>query len=222
MAAATRALSSGDAPKTVQFKVNGRDSRQFPPKWPLRKTMNRAAVYIPEKLFFKIGEVCDITGVQAHVLRYWESEFPMLAPQKNRAGQRTYRKRDVEMALRIKELLYEDQYTIAGAKKKLVNEIRGASKLKVVTPDMNASSVTAEEISPETITHASSLPQQVASAPAMLASPSYASDEEVAPAETGTPLTDERRVALRRLREHMRELISLLDASESKSDSRRK
>src|ERR687886_339377 len=98
------------------------------------RSMNRAAVYIPEKLFFKIGEVCDITGVQAHVLRYWESEFPMLAPQKNRAGQRTYRKRDVEMALRIKELLYEDQYTIAGAKKKLANELRGASKLKVVPP----------------------------------------------------------------------------------------
>src|SRR3954471_8425588 len=101
--------------------------------------MNRAAVAIPEKLFFKIGEVCDITGVQAHVLRYWESEFPMLAPQKNRAGQRTYRKRDVEMALRIKELLYEDQYTIAGARKKLSSELRGASKLKVVpAPDPNA------------------------------------------------------------------------------------
>src|ERR671938_33402 len=100
--------------------------------------MNRAAVAIPEKLFFKIGEVCELTGVQAHVLRYWESEFPMLAPQKNRAGQRTYRKRDVEMALRIKELLYDDQYTIAGAKKKLASELRGASKLKVVTPEMSA------------------------------------------------------------------------------------
>jgi DNA-binding transcriptional MerR regulator len=75
--------------------------------------MSRPAVAIPEKLFFKIGEVCELAGVQAHVLRYWESEFPMLAPQKNRAGQRVYRKRDVEMALRIKELLYEDQYTIA-------------------------------------------------------------------------------------------------------------
>src|SRR5262249_49510103 len=72
--------------------------------------MSRPAVAIPEKLFFKIGEVCELAGVQAHVLRYWESEFPMLAPQKNRAGQRVYRKRDVEMALRIKELLYEDQY----------------------------------------------------------------------------------------------------------------
>src|ERR1044071_6598252 len=94
--------------------------------------MGRSAVAIPEKLFFKIGEVCELAGVQAHVLRYWETEFPTLAPQKNRAGQRTYRKRDVEMVLRIKELLYEDQYTIAGAKERLTNEIRGASKLKVV------------------------------------------------------------------------------------------
>src|ERR1044071_1703941 len=82
------------------------------------------ATVIPEKLFFKIGEVCELAGVQAHVLRYWETEFPMLAPQKNRAGQRTYRRKDVEMALRIKELLYDEQYTIAGAKKKLATELR--------------------------------------------------------------------------------------------------
>jgi DNA-binding transcriptional MerR regulator len=187
--------------------------------------MNRAAVYIPEKLFFKIGEVCDITGVQAHVLRYWESEFPMLAPQKNRAGQRTYRKRDVEMVLRIKELLYEDQYTIAGAKKKLVSEIRGASKLKVVTPDMNASSVAAlEELPKETnIRDASQLQPQATNAapPSALVAPSYASDEEAPPVEPQMPLTDERRAALRRLREQIRELISLLDASERKTDPRR-
>ena len=70
---------------------------------------------IPEKLFFKIGEVCELAGVQAHVLRYWETEFPMLAPQKNRAGQRTYRRRDVEMALRIKELLYDEIETLWAA-----------------------------------------------------------------------------------------------------------
>ena len=87
--------------------------------------MSASAAAIPEKLFFKIGEVCDIAGVQAHVLRYWETEFPMLQPQKNRAGQRTYRRRDVEMALRIKQLLYDEQYTIAGAKKKLAGELRG-------------------------------------------------------------------------------------------------
>jgi DNA-binding transcriptional MerR regulator len=68
--------------------------------------MSRPAVAIPEKLFFKIGEVCELAGVQAHVLRYWESEFPMLAPLNNSAGQRVYLKRDLVMALRINELLY--------------------------------------------------------------------------------------------------------------------
>jgi DNA-binding transcriptional MerR regulator len=118
--------------------------------------MSRPAVAIPEKLFFKIGEVCELAGVQAHVLRYWESEFPMLAPQKNRAGQRVYRKRDVEMALRIKELLYEDQYTIAGAKKRLTNELRGGGKLKVVGEEdgqpANDSAAETESFAPSTYT----------------------------------------------------------------------
>lgn len=109
--------------------------------------MSRPAVAIPEKLFFKIGEVCELAGVQAHVLRYWESEFPMLAPQKNRAGQRVYRKRDVEMALRIKELLYEDQYTIAGAKKRLTNELRGGGKLKVVGSEEDGQANVSESFS---------------------------------------------------------------------------
>ena len=94
--------------------------------------MGQPAVAIPEKIFFKIGEVCDIVDVQAHVLRYWETEFPMLSPQKNRSGQRSYRRRDVEIALRIKELLYDDLYTIAGAKKKLQGELREISRLKIV------------------------------------------------------------------------------------------
>ena len=94
--------------------------------------MGYAAVSIPEKIFFKIGEVCDIADVQAHVLRYWETEFPQLSPQKNRSGQRSYRRRDVEIALRIKELLYVDEYTIAGARKKLQIELRETSRLKIV------------------------------------------------------------------------------------------
>jgi len=94
--------------------------------------MGQSVVAIPEKIFFKIGEVCDILDVQAHVLRYWETEFQQLSPQKNRSGQRTYRRRDVEIALRIKELLYEDLYTIAGAKKKLQFELRESSRLKIV------------------------------------------------------------------------------------------
>lgn len=97
--------------------------------------MGHAAVVIPEKIFFKIGEVCDLVGVQAHVLRYWETEFPMLSPQKNRSGQRTYRRRDVEIALRIKELLYDELFTIAGAKKKLQSDLRETNRLKIVYPE---------------------------------------------------------------------------------------
>jgi DNA-binding transcriptional MerR regulator len=97
--------------------------------------MAQSAVVIPEKIYFKIGEVCDLVGVQPHVLRYWETEFPMLSPQKNRSGQRSYRRRDVEMALRIKELLYDEMFTIAGAKKKLQVEAREGTRLKIVHPE---------------------------------------------------------------------------------------
>jgi DNA-binding transcriptional MerR regulator len=179
--------------------------------------MNRAAVHIPEKLFFKIGEVCDITEVQAHVLRYWESEFPMLAPQKNRAGQRTYRKRDVEMVLRIKELLYEDQYTIAGAKKKLASEIRGASKLKVVTPEMAAAAAAEQSATPQPQAAPASAAPPSFAAP----QPTYASDTEVAPRQPEYPITDERRAALLRLREQMRDLLTLLNSTAAASDTRR-
>jgi DNA-binding transcriptional MerR regulator len=91
---------------------------------------------IPEKLFFKIGEVCELIKVQPHVLRYWETEFPMLAPQKNRAGQRVYRRKDVEMVLRIRDLLYEEKFTIAGAKKKLQDEMRSSSRSRQVSREM--------------------------------------------------------------------------------------
>ncbi len=79
---------------------------------------------IPNKLFFKIGEVCELTETQPYVLRYWESEFPALAPAKNNSGQRIFRRRDIETILRIKSLLYEEGFTIAGAKKKLEQELK--------------------------------------------------------------------------------------------------
>jgi DNA-binding transcriptional MerR regulator len=75
---------------------------------------------IPDKLFFRIGEVCDIAGVEAYVLRFWESEFPELAPQKSKAGHRVYRRKDVDMVLKIKDLLYNRGFTIAGARKQIV------------------------------------------------------------------------------------------------------
>ncbi|MEQ1762848.1 MAG: MerR family transcriptional regulator [Pyrinomonadaceae bacterium] len=110
--------------------------------------MGQAASAIPEKLYFKIGEVCDLVGVQAHVLRYWETEFPQLSPQKNRSGQRSYRRRDVEISLRIKELLYDDMYTIAGARKKLQTELREPPKLKIVHPEPKPQQSESENGSP--------------------------------------------------------------------------
>jgi len=77
------------------------------------------SIEIPDKLFFKIGEVSKLTDVKSHVLRYWESEFPSLNPPKNRAAQRVYRKKDIETVLKIKQLLYDENYTISGAKKRL-------------------------------------------------------------------------------------------------------
>ncbi len=76
---------------------------------------------IPEKLFYKIGEVGRITGVEPYVLRYWESEFPFLRPRKSRSGQRLYVKKDIETILEIKKLLYDERYTIEGVKKKFAD-----------------------------------------------------------------------------------------------------
>jgi DNA-binding transcriptional MerR regulator len=82
---------------------------------------------IPDKLFFKIGEVCEIVGVEPYVLRFWETEFPNLAPEKSKAGHRVYKRKDVENVLRIKELLYDRGFTIAGARK-LLSKSRGSKK----------------------------------------------------------------------------------------------
>ena len=90
---------------------------------------------IPNKLFFKIGEVCEITDTQPYVLRYWESEFPALAPAKNSSGQRIYRRRDIETVLRIKQLQYEEGFTIAGAKKRLEAEMAGRVETPIPAAD---------------------------------------------------------------------------------------
>ncbi len=81
---------------------------------------------IPDKLYYRIGEVEAITEIPAYVLRYWESEFKLLRPKKNPAGQRLYRKKDLELVLRIKNLLYDERLTLEGAKKRLRTEARVA------------------------------------------------------------------------------------------------
>lgn len=85
-------------------------------------------ILIPEKLYFRIGEVARICRLPAYVLRFWETEFPQLRPVKSSTGQRMYRRRDVESVVRIKRLLYEDGYTIAGARQHLRDEGKGDKK----------------------------------------------------------------------------------------------
>ncbi len=81
--------------------------------------MDKVDATIPNKLFFRIGEVSQLVGVEAHVLRYWESEFKALAPRKSESGQRMFRRKDVELLLEIKQLLYDKKFTIEGARKEL-------------------------------------------------------------------------------------------------------
>jgi DNA-binding transcriptional MerR regulator len=85
-----------------------------------------APTVIPDKLYYRIGEVEAITEVPAYVLRYWESEFKLLRPKKNPAGQRLYRRKDLDLVLRIKGLLYDERLTLEGAKKRLRNESRAS------------------------------------------------------------------------------------------------
>lgn len=85
---------------------------------------------VPDRLYFRIGEVSTITGVPPYVLRYWESEFPALQPRKSGGGQRLYRKRDVAMILEIKKLLYQERYTVAGARRRLTEREERARRLE--------------------------------------------------------------------------------------------
>lgn len=80
---------------------------------------------VAKKVYYSIGEVCEVSGLKPHVLRYWETQFQVLHPTKNRAGNRVYRHSDVQVVLLIKRLLYEDKYTIEGANQKLIEMRRG-------------------------------------------------------------------------------------------------
>jgi len=90
---------------------------------------------IARKVYYSIGEVCDLTGLKPHVLRYWETQFEVLNPTKNRAGNRVYRSKDIELVLLVKHLLYEEKYTIEGANKRLA-EMRGSGELEEERQDV--------------------------------------------------------------------------------------
>ena len=102
-------------------------------------------VLIPDKLYFRIGEVASLCRLPAYVLRFWESEFPQLKPVKSSTGQRMYRKRDVENVLRIKQLLYEQGFTISGARQQLRAETK-ADKGQAAIPFPSQSSAEIQHI----------------------------------------------------------------------------
>jgi DNA-binding transcriptional MerR regulator len=105
---------------------------------------------IPNRLFFRIGDVAELAGLEAYVLRYWETEFPVLKPKKTSNGQRQYRRKDVEVVLEIKRLLYDEGYTIAGARKALKDKTRG-KKTRSATPKRAAQGALFADPSQETI-----------------------------------------------------------------------
>jgi DNA-binding transcriptional MerR regulator len=104
-----------------------------------KKTHRNSEIIIPDKLYFRIGEVATLCRLPAYVLRFWETEFPQLKPIKSSTGQRMYRKRDVESVVRIKKLLYEDGFTIAGARVQLRDEIKSDRTQTALPFPINAS-----------------------------------------------------------------------------------
>ena len=90
---------------------------------------------IAKKVYYSIGEVCDLTGLKPHVLRYWETQFEVLNPTKNRAGNRVFRSKEIEVILLVKHLLYEEKYTIEGANKRLL-EMRKSGELEEERQDV--------------------------------------------------------------------------------------
>jgi DNA-binding transcriptional MerR regulator len=101
---------------------------------PIRKSVTPEPPVIPDKLYFRIGDVAKLCGVEPYVLRFWQTEFPSLKPHKGGTGQRLYRRKDVEMALRIKGLLYDQGYTIPGARIALKTEPTSAPSVSQNEP----------------------------------------------------------------------------------------
>ena len=107
----------------------------------------RAALESSDKLYYRIGEVSQLTGVKAHVLRYWETEFRWMAPPKSRAKQRLYRKRDIEFVLLLKRLLWDERYTIAGGRQR-IQELGVDDALQLLSQPIGASGVASGDAGP--------------------------------------------------------------------------
>ncbi|MHB8303018.1 MAG: MerR family transcriptional regulator [Acidobacteriaceae bacterium] len=184
----------------------------MPQQQPRRKVQSskarpeEPAVSIPDKLYFRIGDVAQLCSLQAYVLRYWETEFPQLKPNKGGTGQRLYRKRDVELVLEIKRLLYSEGFTIAGARRLLAEKRRSG----VPEAEGPLASVRGRISSAET----------AAGAPVASTAdgPLTAASGIMHPAATPlpAPVQQKGRQKLGELRREMRELLSILGADEAK------
>lgn len=105
----------------------------------------RSSPEIPDRLYFRIGDVAELVGVKPYVLRYWETEFSSISPQKSNTGQRVYRRTDVENLLMIKHLLYQERYSIEGARKR-ISELRKGGELKSFKSDVVTPKASLEEL----------------------------------------------------------------------------
>lgn len=162
------------------------------------------------KLYYSISEVCAMTGLEQHVLRYWESEFPQLRPKKNRSGNRAYRAKEIKIIRYIKYLLYEEMYTIPGAKKKMADanmaDLEGQLTLIRVPPSPapQRESAAAEPQGPQPESQAQEAPAQ--------AEPADEPGEEEARAPGGEAYA-KLREELRRVKQELQELLSALAAT---------
>lgn len=171
------------------------------------------------KLYYSISEVCALTGLEQHVLRYWESEFPQLRPKKNRSGNRAYRTKEIKIIRYIKYLLYEEMYTIPGAKKKMADmnmaDLDGQLSLLRV-PATAPASKEPEAIAPAA-REAASLPgnapgpaPETAKAEAAEAGAGQAETEKDSHAGDGGEAADKLREELRRVKRELQDLLAAL------------
>jgi DNA-binding transcriptional MerR regulator len=152
---------------------------------------------IPDKLYFRIGDVARLCGLPAYVLRFWETEFPQLKPNKGGTGQRLYRKRDVEVVVEIKRLLYDEGFTIPGARRLLAEKRRTAADAPAETPPVVETRTRVEAPSK----------QKASNASASKSSPTTKVVSKAAPVSPGIEV----------LRKEMRELLALLAAHPTES-----
>ncbi|HEX7185726.1 MAG TPA: MerR family transcriptional regulator [Thermoanaerobaculia bacterium] len=167
---------------------------------------------VQKRLYYKIGEACKALGIQPYVLRYWETEFPALAPSKSRSGQRVYSEKELEIIRRIKELLYEEGYTIAGAKKKLETELASGSLGEEGIAESEAEGAPEPPVALP-ITKAAKTPKAVNAPPA---APPRAEAEEPSTLDTETAERVQRlRSGIEKALQEAREILALLDSKPS-------